>query len=329
MSYAASSLRPRQMSNAANAHRASSYSTLLAPGRASSQYPSHSRHASGYYATYPIATPSSMSHDASPPMPPSLASPDASPPLPSSAGTIQADMKPNLSPINTRLDRGTSIGSGEHLAHQPRHKSSVDRLRNDALFGPGSDRAPSPASAHSRGGSDLGEPSSRNTSPHPSTHAFPSPSGMPRQSFASNLSPSHRPLSMASLGSSRYLHVGPAGGAPHQGRPIQLEMPRPLGARPDASGDFFHQMQMPKILDGFNLSFEERQRQNSNRRRGYDLDSGPPFPDNHSRVPSSQSSSSNANSRSGDEVPPVPPVPPPPRAVVREKPADPATVLGR
>ena len=221
--------------------------TVLAAGRPSSQYPSHSRQTS-YYATYPIATPSSGSQEASPPMPPSTASGD-SPPF---TGQSTPAVKPILTPIDTRLHREGSVSSGEQ--QQARHKSSVDRLRNEAMTGsgPGSDRAPSPSSVS---GSQTGD--SRTTSPHPSMHGFPMPSTLPRPSFSSNLGPSHRPLSMTSMGSSRYLHP-PAGGAPHQGRPIQLEMPKPLGARPDASGDFFHSV--PRIGGGFQVPFDERHR---------------------------------------------------------------------
>lgn len=41
--------------------------------------------------------------------------------------------------------------------------------------------------------------------------------------------------SMGSI-SSRYLHVGPAGPAPHQGRPIKLTMPAPLAASNEEFG---------------------------------------------------------------------------------------------
>ncbi|OCF39315.1 hypothetical protein I317_06897 [Kwoniella heveanensis CBS 569] len=254
----------------------------MAPPRPSSTFNSHSRSPSSHI-NYPIVTPGSTSHDASPPMPPSTASNTSeSPPLSTGTNTPAHPMsmpmpplhgsggKPTLAPIDTSLQRDNSASSEEfRAAHAqrpgPRHVNSIDRLRNEAnaANGNGSDRAPSPAS--SRHPSESGNDYSRANSPHTSMNGFPSPSG--RGSVTMPRSPNGypRPMSMASLGSQRYLHVGPAGRAPHQGRPIQLTMPTLLGARPDENGDFFGQS--ARFNDGYHLGLDEmgRMRRISNR----------------------------------------------------------------
>ena len=206
--------------------------------RSSSQYPSgsHSRQPS-FYASYPVGTPSTGSHEHSPPVHPATtplatsgsSSSENSPPL---SGVNTPAVKPALAPINTSLHRDSSGSSDGHPL--PR-QTSVDRLRQEA--GSGSTRAPSPAfsgSGHERNPSESG--SSRATSPRPSLYGgMPSPA---RQSFSSSLAPGnqHRPYSMHSLNSAA--GGSRIGGAPHQ-RHVQLEMPRLLGARPDSNGDFF------------------------------------------------------------------------------------------
>lgn len=80
---------------------------------------------------------------------------------------------------------------------------------------------------------------------------------------------SHRPTSVSSLSSSRYPHFGPGGGAPHQGRPIALEMPRLLGSKPDMNGDYFSSVGVQKVQESqsFGLGLDEmgRMRRSSSR----------------------------------------------------------------
>jgi hypothetical protein len=158
-------------------------------------------------------------------------------------------MKPALAPIITGLQRDNSDSSGEReFGVLPKHKSSVDRLRYE-----GSERAPSPASM-----SLNGDMSSRATSPHPSMYGLPSPSTFPRHSFNPEAGYS-RPISMTSISShaqsqnGRYLRPH----APHGGRVVQPQMPKPLGARPDSSGDFF--WATPKVPQGFDVGFDGTQ----------------------------------------------------------------------
>lgn len=215
----------------------SNYS-VLQPGP-SSQYGSHSRQPS-YYTSYPVATPSTQSHDTSPQLSAAMApgvssasgsSSESSPPLTGVQTPVQGP-KPILVPIDTGLRRDGSDSSGSQSA--PRHKTSVDKLRHAA--GASSSRAPSPVSAngHERNNSETG--SSRGTSPHPSLYGYPASPG-PRQSYTSSLAPGgsmSRPYSSQSLSSA----LPRMGGAPHQ-RHVQVELPRLLGARPDANADFF------------------------------------------------------------------------------------------
>jgi hypothetical protein len=201
-------------------------------------------------------------------------------------------MKPVLAPLNTGLQRDNSDSSNEQeFGVLPKHKSSIDRLRYE-----GSDRAPSPS---------INGDSSRANSPHPSMYGLPSPSSFPRHSFNPDGQPP-RPLSMTSISSraqsqsSRYLTPH----APHGGR-VQPQMPKPLGARPDSSGDFF--WQTPKIPQGFDVGFDGSQNRRISRAA---TELGMSFSDptefsadeidmytsgggyNHDRMPSSQSSKS-------------------------------------
>lgn len=170
-----------------------------------------------------------MSHDHSPPIlgaPSGTSSSESSPPL---SGLNTPATKPALSPIDTNLQRDSSGSSDGRVF--PRHQSSVDRLRQDAQHA-GSSRAPSVSSGHERNVSE--DNSSRATSPHPSVSGVPSP----RTSFTMPSGPGSfpRPYSSYSLTSQARI-----GGAPHQ-RHIQVEMPKPLGSRPDANGDFMPSM---------------------------------------------------------------------------------------
>lgn len=186
-----------------------------------------------------------------------------SPPLPAGqhSGHSTPGMKPVLAPLDTGLQRDNSSSSGEReFGVLPKHKSSVDRLRYEG----GSERAPSPASTSGgagayrhpgQGSGSDGDPSSRTTSPHPSMNSHVT---YPRHSFSPDGARYPRPPSMASMSthsqSGRYLKPN---GAPHAGRTVALEMPKPLGARPDSSGDFF--WQTPKIQPGaFDPGFDGR-----------------------------------------------------------------------
>ena len=119
--------------------------------------------------------------------------------------------------------------------------------------------------------------------------------------------------------SSRYHQPGPIGGAPHNGRPVQLEMPRLLGARPDQNGDFFWGSGL-KASETFNLGFEESRIGHSRmpsrpQTEYFDAPTGSPP---RARLPSTRvpSSLNPPQSLRNDIIP-------------RERPADPGTVLGR
>ncbi|WVQ62605.1 uncharacterized protein L199_000752 [Kwoniella botswanensis] len=294
--------------------RPSTYSASMAPPRPSSTFASHSRSPSSHI-NYPITTMASMNHDASPPMPPSTSSTSSdSPPLSTGANTPAhpfpspaAGHKPTLTPIDTSLSRGGSASSDDLRGDpRPRHVASIDRLRGEGnQSGNGSERASSPAS--SRHPSESGVDYSRGNSPHTSMVGLPSPGGPHgRNSYPSPRSSIGypRPGSMASLGSSRYLHVGPAGRAPHQGRPIQLTMPTLLGARPDENGDFFGQT--GRLNGGYQLGLDEMGRMRRISNRQYNEQDYQPSPI-HTRAPSNTSLSN--RSRQGSDEGNVPPIP--------------------
>ena len=160
-------------------------------------------------------------------------------------------MKPVLAPLHTGLQRDNSDSSNDQeFGVLPKHKSSIDRLRYE-----GSERAPSPAS--------NGDMSSRANSPHPSMYGLPSPSAFARHSFNPD-GGYPRPQSMTSISSraqsasGRYLQPH----APHGGRVVP-QMPKPLGARPDASGDFF--WATPKPPQGFDVGFDGGQNRRMSR----------------------------------------------------------------
>ncbi|WVR03477.1 hypothetical protein IAU60_000468 [Kwoniella sp. DSM 27419] len=317
----------------------STYSAYMVPPRPASTLGSHSRSPSSHL-NYPMMVAGTMSHNGSPPMPPSSAASSESPSLSTGTNTpahpiasagAAPGIKPPLAPIETALRRDQS-SSSEDLrgAPRPRHVNSVDRLRGEAMAGsgsaPGSERAPSPAS--SRHPSEFGMDQSRNSSPHASMSGFP---GMPR---TPNGYP--RPMSMASLGSQRYLHVGPVGRAPHQGRPMQLTMPSLLGARPDENGDFFGQA--GRYEGGSQLGLDEmgRMRRSSSRPLGE-----PEYATSPARTREPSQQSLYTSSRQGSEVGSGPdpsasnPVPPSRRhqhlamSPADERVADPRTVLSR
>lgn len=225
---------------------------VIHPGRPSSQAP----RSPSYYATYPIATPSTLPD--SPPFPASYNG--DSPPLASGqqSGHNTPALKPALAPLDTALVRDNSSSSGEggrEFGVLPKHKSSVDRLRYE-----GSERAPSPSSGY-RQGSD-GDPSSRATSPHPSMNSHGQHVNYPRHSFSPDGARYPRPPSMTSMSTSQSGRYLKPNGAPHAGRTVALEMPKPLGARPDSSGDFF--WQTPKIQSGaFDVGFDGHNRRMS------------------------------------------------------------------
>ena len=215
-----------------------------------SAYNPHSREPL-YYNSYPIATPSTMSHDASPPMLPSTSF--GSPPLSAQAtGTNTPAKQPSLSPITSTVQRDDSSSSDGRVLH----KGSTDRLRTQAV-----ERAPSITSMQfpTPGPSEF-DGSSRANSPHPSSLGLSS-----RQPSAFPAYP--RPHSMTSMSSSRAALSGPYGGAPHQGRPVQLEMPRLLGARPDQNGDFFWGTAKP--TEGFDAGLEEARTSHPRMLSGY------------------------------------------------------------
>ncbi|WRT63685.1 uncharacterized protein IL334_000608 [Kwoniella shivajii] len=323
----------------------SAYSSLMAPPRPSSTFASHSRSPSSHI-NYPITTMATMNHDGSPPMPPSTSSNSGSshsPPMSTGTNTPANALpspapgaKPTLAPIDTSLSRGGSASSDDlrgGAIRPPRHVNSIDRLRGEGNgSGPGSERAPSPAS--SRHPSESGIDYSRGNSPHTSMMGLPSSPG--RQSYSAPRSPSGypRPGSMASLGSSRYLHVGPAGRAPHQGRPINLTMPSLLGARPDENGDFFGHS--GRYDSGYQLGLDEmgRMRKTSNNtNRQYNEQDYQPSPI-HTRIPSSQSLSNRSRNGSDEnsDVPTIPEGGVPNRyqnRTPRQEVADPHTVLQR
>lgn len=244
MTYSSTMQRASIVGSPSGLGRPESFAGLL-PG--SPQY--HSRQPS-YYANYPIATPSTMSHETSPPIPPTIISSDGSPPVTAShSGNTTPQHRSSLFPLKTDgLQRDGSGSSGSAVGemgqlHHPRQKSSVDRLRNAAVA-EGS-RAPSPSQQTTLSGpSGPSEPgSSRANSPHPSYGLNSSPaSTLPRSrhSFTNmtGYSPHARPQSMHSLSSSRFLGPGPVGNAPHHGRPIDLQMPKLLGSPMDAPSEW-------------------------------------------------------------------------------------------
>lgn len=124
-----------------------------------------------------------------------------------------------LGPQAKRIPSIDRLRTGSHP--QSRSSSPVDNLPT----------APQPPYAYASGsgsvpGGSTPPSPTRTSSPHPST-AY-SPRSSHSASF-SNPPRFPRPDSMLSLSGRSYMHVGPARGAPHQGRPVQLEMPRLLG----------------------------------------------------------------------------------------------------
>lgn len=235
---------------------------LAPPGPPSIYY--HSRQPSLYQIS-PLVTPNTIrSHDASPvPASGSSHSPGESPSLPPTDGNnspSQGDTfgeKLSLTPVST------SVGTSEESEVQP------SRTR--------SPRRPTGRSASTPAIRQLAYesvPSTESQTPRDSPHNSPrgSLNSLPTNARGSSMSSlrapamSHRPTSVNSLSSSRYLHLGPTGGAPHQGRPIALEMPRLLGAKPDMNGDYFSSVGVQES-QSFGLGLDEmgRMRRSSSR----------------------------------------------------------------
>lgn len=232
-------------------------SLVLAPPPPSSIY-YHSRHQSSNQIS-PLVTPNTIpSHDASPPMAASGSShsPNESPSFPptdTNSSAPQGNMpgeKPFLTPINT------GVGTSEESEVQPSRAKSPERPKG---------RSPSAFAIHQEP-YEAG-PSIESQTPRDSPHNSPRASlnSLPNNARGSSMTSlrasaiGHRPTSMNSLGSSKYLHFGPAGGAPHQGRPVALEMPKLLGARPDMNGDFFSSVGVQKLQESqsFGLGLDE------------------------------------------------------------------------
>lgn len=201
-----------------------------------------SRQAS-YYTTYPVATPST---DGSPPNISPEFNPVEDPSLIGAGAGISAAGMAGIGagglvspgPASPRDTRPRTADSDGPISSQrmSRRIPSVDRLRLEAAGLPvPSDRAPSPSPSALQFPSPKPAPypilehsplhSGDITPPSPSNSSTGYPS---RSSSSPLLNQGYRPGSMTSLSSRNYLHVGPARGAPHQGRPVQLEMPKPL-----------------------------------------------------------------------------------------------------
>jgi hypothetical protein len=105
------------------------------------------------------------------------------------------------------------------------------------------------------GPNEFGGISGSSTPPSPTRSANMTPRSTHSGSFSHHLA---RPGSMHSLTSrtgSNYIHIGPAGGAPHQGRPIRLAMPTLLS---DSSRDLYSQQQPAYYTHGHSASLGRR-----------------------------------------------------------------------
>ncbi|ODN76033.1 hypothetical protein, variant [Cryptococcus amylolentus CBS 6039] len=260
---------------------------MLGPPRPSSTYhhsASHSRQPS-YHS--PMMTPNAMPvHDGSPPMGASGSS-QSSDSTPQTPGSASGHI--------TEGDRPPLAPINTHIGGE------------NAVAGP------------SRGGSQYNTPGgSPSNSPRASLNGLPSPN----RGFAR--SHSQRPMSMNSLSSRSYLHVGPSGGAPHQ-RPVVLEMPKRLGARPDGNGDFFYSVgRLPESSSGLGLDEMGRVRRNSRPMDDYPTS---PLRSTHPGPPSARRPLATPSSEAG----PSGSRPPVPRTTTArtEPPEDPQVVLGR
>ncbi|TYJ56769.1 hypothetical protein B9479_002539 [Cryptococcus floricola] len=299
VSYVPPDMRQRQPSSMSGLaslgghhRRTSTYSSsaMLAPPRASSTYhhsASHSRQPS-YHS--PMMTPNSMPvHDGSPPM--------------GASGSSQSSNSPSMTPQTP----GSASGHITEGDRPPLAPINTHIGGENAVAGP------------SRSGSQFNTPGgSPSNSPRTSLNGLPSPN----RGFAR--SHSQRPMSMNSLSSRSYLHVGPSGGAPHQ-RPVVLEMPKRLGARPDGSGDFFSSVgRMPESSSGLGLDEMGRVRRNSRPMDDYPTS---PLRSTHPGPPSARRTLATPSS----EVGPSGSRPPVPRTTTArtEPPEDPQVVLGR
>ncbi|WVQ76307.1 hypothetical protein IAR50_005972 [Cryptococcus sp. DSM 104548] len=299
VSYVPPDMRQRQMSSMSGLaslgghhRRTSTYSSsMLAPPRASSTYhysASHSRQPS-YHS--PMMTPNTMPvHDGSPPMV-------------ASGSSNSSSNSPSMTPQTPGSASGHILeGDRPPLAPINTHIGG-----DNAIAGP--------SGAGSQFNTPRGSPSH---SPRASLNGLPSPN----RGFAR--SHSQRPMSMNSLSSRSYLHVGPQGGAPHQ-RPVALEMPKRLGARPDGNVDFFSSVgRMPESSSGLGLDEMGRVRRNSKPMDDYMTS---PLRSTHPGPPSARRSLATPSAEAG----PSGARPPVPRTITArtEPPEDPQVVLGR
>lgn len=180
------------------------------------------------------------------------------------AGSAMPMPLPMHSPVRSTYDEGG------RPSQQAKRIPSIDRLRaqsrgDGSLAGPSQSQpqtraadmtgvgtgplvaGPQPYAAAATGVgapgiSEFGQqPSGSSTPPSPTRSATMTPRSTHSGSFSQHRFP--RPDSMHSLASrngSNYIHIGPAGGAPHQGRPIRLAMPALLS---DSSRDLYAQQQ--------------------------------------------------------------------------------------
>jgi hypothetical protein len=195
-----------------------------------------------YYNTYPIATPSTL--NGSPPDTSPEVHPVEDPAL--LGGMVGAASAPMMASGSSSSNyAGIGAGGEDHqrpASRSSRRISSVDRLRMEAATGVRGDRPSSPAPSALYFPSPHAAPYPVPEDSVPEGSVTPPSPPYPYSPSRSSSSPMlsqggyPRPASMSSLSSRghNYLHVGPARGAPHQGRPVQLEMPRLLSG---GSGD--------------------------------------------------------------------------------------------
>lgn len=198
-----------------------------------------------FYSTYPIATPSSANDSP----------PDTSPAMypvedPALIGITSAGMAASSS--------GGEGGDypARPASRQSRRITSMDRIRMEASASVagargGMDRPSSPASLHFPQPAPYSVPEESPDGGY--SPPFPS-SGSPSRTSSSPMLSQGRPNSMSSLSSRGYLHVGPARGAPHQGRPIQLSMPRMLSTA-SSDMDIMNHAMMQNQIDGQSKSY--------------------------------------------------------------------------
>ncbi|RSH78702.1 uncharacterized protein EHS24_001598 [Apiotrichum porosum] len=148
--------------------------------------------------------------------------PSGSPSLSSNGtGANTPAVAPVLSPIITDLSRDSSTSTTSNALEQPplRLQTSMGRIPRQASVDALRPRTPSdlgPNGSSDSSDSRTNGSDSRTNSPRPSTLGLPSSRSLPR------------PGSMSSLPTRPYSMPRSSSGAPHQGRSVQLTMPRPL-----------------------------------------------------------------------------------------------------